>query len=241
MNQPPCIKGILPRSGLVGLWLLPVLQPSWARKNFVHMRGLETRPFLLKCVCRWGLLSLLAAATLTALPQKTSTILDSSYSFSEHKRYSWRENRLLTRQHPDTNEEMDRKIVRNVNQLLSAAGFVEVKEKPDLYIFYDGGGDLQAGVGSVALANSAPLSPTDPASAYGLGNGPALAPASWLKVNGRLVFHMIDAESKKSVWQTTYTKTFRDPNKAIRNLDKEVNQLVSKSFKDFPPKSKKQP
>jgi len=66
-----------------------------------------------------------------------------------------------------------------------------------------------------------------------------LAPASWLKVNGQIVFYMVDVASTKSVWQTTYSKTFRDPNKAIRNLDKEVNELVSKSFKDFPPKMKK--
>ena len=209
-------------------------------KNFLDMHALKRERFLRNCLRHLSLLSLLAATPLAVLPQKTSTVLDSSYNFSEHKRYSWRENRLLTRQHPDTNEEMDLKIVRNVNRLLSAAGFIEAKDKPDFYIYYDGGGDLQAGLASPALANSAPLSPTDRAPAYGLGNGPALAPASWLKVNGQIVFYIIDAESKKSVWQTTYTKTFRDPNKAIRNLDKEVNQLVSKSFKDFPPKSKKQ-
>lgn len=45
--------------------------------------------------------------------------------------------------------------------------------------------------------------------------------------------------SKKPVWETTYSKTFRDPDKAPRDMDKEVNELVAKSFKDFPPKSKK--
>jgi hypothetical protein len=41
------------------------------------------------------------------------------------------------------------------------------------------------------------------------------------------------------LWETKYNKTFRDPNKAIRNLDKEVSELVSKSFKNFPPNIKK--
>jgi hypothetical protein len=58
-------------------------------------------------------------------------------------------------------------------------------------------------------------------------------------VNGQIEFHLIDASSQKSLWDTAYTQTFRDPDKALRDLDKEVNELVSKSFKDFPPKSKK--
>ena len=43
--------------------------------------------------------------------------------------------------------------------------------------------------------------------------------------------------TKKPVWETTHSKTFRDPDKVMRNLDKEVNDLVSKSFEDFPPNS----
>ena len=96
---------------------------------------------------------------------------------------------------------------------------------------------MQVGVGGQAQANSAPLTPVDRAPTYGLGNGPALAPATWLKVNGQIEFYIIDGPGK-ILWQTTYNKTFRDPQKALRDIDKEVNQLVSKSFKDFPPNSK---
>jgi len=145
----------------------------------------------------------------------------------------------MTRQHPDTNEEMDLKIVRAVNQTLTPKGYIEVKNEPDFYVYYDGGGDMQINAGGQNQANSNPLAPSDAAPTYGLGNGPALAPSTWLKVNGQIVFHIIAAESRKTVWEATYSKTFRDPQKAIRNLDKEVHELVSKSFKDFPPKAKK--
>jgi hypothetical protein len=171
--------------------------------------------------------------------QKASTTFDSNYSFSDHNHYAWRENRLMTRQHPDTNELMDLKIVKSVNQTLAAKGFVEVKDKPDFYIYYDGGGNMDLLAGSTARANSTQMDPNDRTPTYGLGNGPALAPATWLKVNGEIIFHIADAGSKKLVWETTYTKTFRDPDKALRNWDKEVNELVAKSFKDFPPKPKK--
>ena len=175
----------------------------------------------------------------SVLAQKASTSLDSNYSFSDHRRYAWRENRLMTRQHPDTNELMDLKIVKAVNQVLSARGFENVNDKPDFYIYYDGGGNMDLLAGSSERANSTSLSSTDRAPTYGLGNGPALAPATWLKVNGEIIFHMTDAVSGKSVWETTYKKTFRDPDKALRNWDKVVDELVAKSFKHFPPKTKK--
>jgi hypothetical protein len=189
-------------------------------------------------VCWLSFLFLAMLAAPTVFAQKTSTKFDKDFDFSGHKRYAWRQNHLMTRQHPDTNEIMDLKIVKAVNQTLVAKEFVEVKDKPDFYISYDGGGDMQISAGAQEHASSTPVSPVDRASTYGLGNGPALAPSTWLKVNGQIVFYMTD-ESKKTIWETTYSKTFRDPDKALRNFDKVVNELVSKSFKDFPPNAKK--
>ena len=173
---------------------------------------------------------------LSATPQKTTTKFDEKYDFSLHRRYKWRANRLVTRQHPDTNEEMDLKITKAVNRLLRAKGFVETQEKPDFCIYYDGGGDTQVGPGGPSQANSGPTSPSDPTPTYGLGNGPALSPTNWLKVNGQIEFYLVDADSQRAVWKTVYRKTFHDPDKALRNMDKELNELVSKSFKNFPPK-----
>ena len=191
------------------------------------------RPFGFLMVLVLGLLILCPSAALT---QKTSTTFDEKFSFTEHTRYAWRGNRLMTQQHPDTNELMDLKIVRAVNQTLNARGFAEVKDKPDFYIYYNGGGDIQVSEGGQNLANSGPRTSSDPTPTYGLGNGPAMAPSTWLKVNGQIIFHIVDGASGKAVWETTYSKTFHDRDKALRNLDKEVNELVSKSFKNFPPK-----
>jgi Domain of unknown function (DUF4136) len=171
--------------------------------------------------------------------QKVSTKLDDKYSFTEHKRYAWRGNRLMTRQNPDTNEVMDIKIVKAVNQVLGAKGFVEVKDNPDFYISYDGGGNVQLGPGGASQAGSGPSTSADIGPDYGLGNGPTLAPTTWMKVNGQIEFHIVDAVTQKPVWEATYSKNFRDPDKALKNMDKEVNELVTKSFKDFPPKAKR--
>jgi len=229
----PMTDNMIPRTNLPAVFVA---------KTALRLRNLLCCPTIRSLLRdRAGQLSLLFLVILStpiAFAQKTSTTFDKTFDFSGHKRYAWRQNRLLTRQHPDTNEEMALKIVRVVNQTLSARGFVEVKDKPDFYIYYDGGGDMLINAGGQAQANSTSPNPVDRTPTYGLGNGPALAPATWLKVNGQIEFYIAD-ESGKIVWETKYNKTFRDPNKAIRNLDKEVNELVSKSFKDFPPNTKK--
>jgi hypothetical protein len=168
--------------------------------------------------------------------QKVSTTSDRGFDFSQRRRYAWSENRLVTRQHPDTNEIMDLKIVKAVNRTLAAKGFVEDNENPDFYVSYDGGGESDLAAAPAARVNSTPVQPNDRTPTYGLGNGPAMAPGTWLKVNGQICFRVTDA-SKRQVWSTTYAKTFHDPDKALRNMDKEVNELVTKSFKKFPPKA----
>ncbi|HUI52000.1 MAG TPA: DUF4136 domain-containing protein [Terriglobales bacterium] len=186
-----------------------------------------------------GILLCAAVLGLGARAQKVNTKFDESYDFSEHRNYKWRENRLVTQQNPDTNYVMDRKIVRNVNELLKAKGFTEVQEHPDFYLYYDGGGDMQMASGGASQAGSGPSTTADISPDWGLGNGPTMAPSTWLKVNGLIEFHMVDAKTKKVVWDTTYSKTFRDRDKALKEMDKEVKELVTKSFKEFPPKEKK--
>jgi hypothetical protein len=131
----------------------------------------------------------------SASAQKVSTKLDDKYNFSEHKRYEWRENRLSTRQHPDTNQVMDLKI----NRLLAAKGFVEAKDKPDFCIFYDGGGNVQVGAGGASQAGSGPITAATIAPDYGLGNGPTLSRSPWMKVNRQIEFHVVDAAAHKPV------------------------------------------
>lgn len=192
----------------------------------------------------WRRLSFLVVACAVGIAtgtygQKISTKSDGDYNFSGHKNYMWRGNRLMTRQNPDTNEVLDLKIVKAVNRDLAGKGFVEVKEKPDFYIYYDAGGNSQLGAGGASLADAGPTTTADQSPGFGLGNGPAIAPTTWMRVNGQIVFYIIPTGSAKPAWETTYSKNFRDPDKALKDMDKEVNELVTKSFKGFPPRMKK--
>ena len=188
----------------------------------------------------WGMLValLVACVALSARAQKTTSDFDKNYDFAAHKKYKWRENRLVTRQNPDTNEVLDIKIVKAVNKNLAAKGFEVVTDKPDFYIYYDGGGNSDFAAGGASKAGDGPTTSADVAPGYGLGNGPTLAPRQWLTVDGQIEFYVVSAVTQKPVWESTYKKTFRDPNKALKNMDKEVDTLVEKTFKEFPPKKK---
>jgi hypothetical protein len=231
-------------SGYSPLTNTPPLFDNFSRCRCVScLREFRTREANKIMKCKLGQMIFLFACTVVAghvaFAQKVSTKADDKYSFAEHKHYAWRGNRLMTRQNPDTNEVMDIKIVKAVNQFLAGKGFVEVKEKPDFYIFYDGGGNVQLGAGGASQVGGGPTTSADIGPDYGMGNGPTLSPTTWMKVNGVIEFHIVDAATQKPVWETTYNKHFRDPDKALKNMDKEVNELVTKSFKDFPPKEKK--
>lgn len=111
-------------------------------------------------ICLW-----LACSSVFA--QKVSTTSDPSFDFSQHKRYGWLESRLVTRQHPDTNEIMDLKIVKAVNRTLTAKGFVEDNKKPDFYVNYDGGGESDLTAAPAARVNSGPVQSNDRTPSYG--------------------------------------------------------------------------
>jgi len=58
-------------------------------------------------------------------------------------------------------------------------------------------------------------------------------------VQGKFAFYAVDCQSKALIWQSTLTKEWHDPQEARQNEDKEIRQIVGKSFKNFPRKTKK--
>src|SRR5215471_1688537 len=113
---------------------------SFYRLNPIHRR--KRKSFFVRIMRCMTIVILAIVIGPAVLAQNVATANGNNFNFSTHKRYAWRGNRLMTRQSPDTNELMDLKIVKKVNEMLSGKGFEEVKDKPDFYIYYDGGGDM---------------------------------------------------------------------------------------------------
>ena len=203
---------------------------------------------ILKELRRFGLTFLFAGLFVphVAHAQKVTNEWAKGVNFQELKRFAWRKNNLVTIRHPEDNEMLDRKIMRVITEELASKGIVEDSTNPDFYLFYHAGpGDEGLQVAAAppeGLDSIRPpgLSPTGSNTwSVGAGSSVGLAPNVWYSVQGKFVFYAIDCKSKVVIWQGTATKKWHDPQKARKNEDKEIAQLVNKSFRDFPPKTKK--
>jgi len=185
---------------------------------------------------RVGSLEFAAALLLvagTAAAQKVKTTYSGNFDFAAHKRYAWDKNHIITRQGPQNDTLIDAKIVQDVNQTLAQKGFVQDPANPDFLISYDAGaGDLSTDIEGVHT-RPAPRPYESIAPVYGIPQN------IWYSVDGHITFHLVAADSKQPVWTAVATKTIRDPHKGMKDMEKQVEQFVSKTFKPFPPRSKK--
>ena len=193
-------------------------------------------------------LTLLVAGLLahSSYTQKVTTEWAKGFDFAELKRFAWRKNNLVTIRNPEGSRMLDQKIMRVVTQELASKGIVEDSSNPDFYLFYHAGpGDeglqvVAAPAEGLDSIQPPDLSPTGSNTwTAGAGSSVGLAPNVWYSVQGKFVFYAVDCKSKTVIWQGTATKKWYDPQKARKNEDKEISQIVNKSFKSFPPKAKK--
>lgn len=168
----------------------------------------------------------------TAAAQKITTKFHNNFDFQKQNRYAWGKNHLLTRQGPQNDLLIDKKLIFEVNQTLSAKGFVEDAKNPDFLISYEA--DALESTKDVEGFHSTPWAgPTGPQ--YPVAGIPQNI---WYSVDGVITFELVDAKSNQSIWTATAKKKINDPHKAMKDLDKQVEQIVSKAFKSFPPPAK---
>jgi hypothetical protein len=156
--------------------------------------------------------------------QKVTTSSHPGFDFGTHRRYTWSANHIVTRQGQQSDAIIEQKIVQSVDRTLAAKGFSENRSAPDFLVSCDAGATSNADVG----AASPPLG----AIPYSWGDRLDV----WYSVDGTVTFRLSDAKSNQVVWTAVATKKIRDPRKVMNNLDQQVEQVVSKAFKSFPPR-----
>jgi hypothetical protein len=173
---------------------------------------------------------LLICATLAA--QKVTTNFDQNFDFTSHRRYAWGENHLITRLGKQNDELINQKLVQDVNRNLADKGFVEDTANPDFLISYEAGaGNFKADVEGFH-ASPAPRLNEPQGPVYGIPQN------VWYSIDGHVVFHLVGAKSGQPVWTAAATKKIREPHKGMKDMEKQVEQIVSKTFKSFPPRAK---
>lgn len=157
--------------------------------------------------------------------QKITTSSPYGFDFGTHRHYSWSTNHILTRQGHQNDAILEQKIIQNVDRTLQAKGFSETRTAPDFLVSCDAGATSDVDIG----ASSPPVG----AHPYSWGERYDM----WYSVHGTVSFRLTDAKSNQIVWTAVASKKIRDPQKVMRNLDRQVEQVVSKAFKSFPPRA----
>jgi hypothetical protein len=193
--------------------------------------GLGPQPrFVLSAL---SLLLLLVVASASA--QKVETKYDKAANFAVYKHYTWGKNYLLTHQRPEVQAKIDQAIVDSLNRQLQAKGFLLDEKTPDFRVKYEAGGLAQAATSTQPdLLYPGPPGPTF--SSDSLGGIPLDV---WTSTLTKMRLTVTDATSDKEVWQALVSQKLRDPQKFLNDLNKNIDNVMAKALKGFPPGTKK--
>jgi hypothetical protein len=177
---------------------------------------------------------LLAAAPISAGKVRIKLDYDKSNDFARYKRYSMGKNYLLTHQRPEVQAHIDKVLVESLNRHLQAKGFVLDENHPDFTIKYEAGSLAEAATSaSPDIIYDVP-SDNPGFDQVGLEGIPA---AVWTYALAKLRLTVTDVGSGKPVWTALATEKIEDPQKALNNLRKKVDDLMARTLKSFPPAS----
>ena len=235
--------GMLVASGVMYLRLLALLRIF--NRQLFHRLGL---PFLLfaaavllgglrivfRCL-ELGTVALLIAATpISAQKIKVKSDYDKSNDFARYKRYAMGKNFLLTHQTPEVEAQIDQVLVESLNRHLQAKGFILDEDHPDFIVSYEAGSlpkaDTSAQPGMYYRV------PSD-SPAFGPVGLEGISAAVWTCALAKLKLTVTDVGSRKPVWTARASEKIQDPQKALHDLKKKVDDLMARTLKSFPPAS----
>jgi hypothetical protein len=166
-----------------------------------------------------------------AVGQDVKSTFEKSADFAKYKKYTWGSNYLLTQQTKDVQERINMAIVDSVNRNLRAGSFVEDDKNPDFKITYEAGGLPKSDVGAQRF-----LYASDMMSYYWGGNVSGISSDVWVSSLAKLEITVTDAGTGSKLWQATASKKIHEPKKFTINLQENVDKIIQKTMKSFPPK-----
>lgn len=168
--------------------------------------------------------------------QKVAIQYDKAAHFKTYKRYAWNKNYLLTRQHPEDQAQIDKVIVASLDRQLQSKGYILDEKNPDFRVKYEAGALMESGTGGQPdMLNGGTMGPEW--SSNGLGT-PSMD--VWTSTVSKMKVTVTDAASGKDVWHAFVSQKVRDPKKFMNELNKNVDNIMSKAMKKFPPGSKQE-
>ena len=182
-----------------------------------------------------GVVLLLAAAP--SRDRKIKSDYDKSNDFSRYKRYAVGKNFLLTHQTSEVQAHIDRVLVESLNRHLQAKGFALDESHPDFIITYEAGSLPKADTAAPPDVYYGVPSDSPAFGQVGLEGIPA---AVWTYALAKLKLTVTDVDSGKPVWTARASEKIQDPQKALTDIKRKVDDLMTKTLRSFPPASKSQ-
>jgi hypothetical protein len=184
-----------------------------------------------------GVVLLIAAAPISAHKIKIKSDYDKSNDFARYKRYTMGKNFLLTHQTPEVQAHIDQVLVESLNRHLQAKGFVLDENHPDFIITYEAGSLRKADTSAQPDIYYGVPSDSPAFGQVGLEGIPA---AVWTYALAKLKLTVTDVDSGKPVWTARASEKIQDPQKALTDIKRKVDDLMTKTLRSFPPASKSQ-
>jgi hypothetical protein len=183
----------------------------------------------------FGALALTFLITTPLPAQKVKTSFDKSTDFTRYKRYALGKNYLLTHQRPEDQARIEKAITESLNHQLQGKGFVLDEKNPDFRITYDAG----ALTGGDASARPDMLNGGAPGPSFSSDSLGGTTMDVWTSTLAKMKLTVTDSSSGQPVWQAFVSKKVSDPQKFLNDLSKNLDQVMSKALKNFPPPSKR--
>ncbi len=197
-----------------------ITEPIRLRLNM--NKGLRTT--ILRCL----IAALILIAT-NVVGQTVKLTVEPTRDFSGFSKYAWRENHIVSRQSPDVNARMEQAIKDAINSQLAQKGYSLMPNAPDFLISVEA-----LPVDDFSLSGNTDFSLPTGTTVYTSQRPGGLGVSVLAAVIPQMYITATDPSSNTPLWQSMTTKKYKNPEKAVKNLDKELGGIVRKAMKSFP-------
>jgi hypothetical protein len=168
--------------------------------------------------------------TFPVMGQDVEISTNPDQDFSAFQRYRWKENMIAPAQLEEERKRTEGWVVDAVNRELNKKGYAEDSENPDFSI------EVRAMSIYGDTVTSANMDHRMPSGGFIYDSQRPLGPGVdiWLTLIAGARIIVTDLASGTVAWEATVTKKYKNPDKLINNLKKEIDKVFEKGLKKFP-------
>ncbi len=179
------------------------------------------------------ILSLLILSAGSLCAQEVQSKVNEKQDFSKYRKYAWRKLSIGNSMTPDEVQRVEQMIKNAGNRELAQKGYQEDSANPDFFIEIS-----TIGVNGVNMGGKAGYLYTYSGEVQNPQYGYAPGTDVWMTLTSRGSLVVTDSKTNTVVWQAQTYKEYKNPGRAMKNIESEVNGVVKKAMKSLPANQK---